>query len=165
MFSFTSRYHYGSNIKKQRSAPGPLGDFFQQQLADFPSYFLFLFFSFLIFIFSFPFYNFVFLILLSFLFFFFCYFLYLLSFQASLSQKSSPKNLTHLQFYIKYPLYVFLSPLGDTSTLFLESITFLETRYKQKETQIVTPQETTKDGPGSMVNFLAFKLAIDIQQH
>ena len=27
--------------KKQRSAPEPLGDLFQQQLADFPSYFLF----------------------------------------------------------------------------------------------------------------------------
>ena len=31
--------------KKQRSAPGPLGDFCEQQLADFLLYFLFLFLS------------------------------------------------------------------------------------------------------------------------
>ena len=34
-----------AQIKKQRSAPGPPGDFCQQQLADFPLYFLFLFLS------------------------------------------------------------------------------------------------------------------------
>jgi len=48
--------------EKQRSAPGPLGEFCKKQLAEL-SYFPFLLLSF----FSMPFYNFVFLILLSFL--------------------------------------------------------------------------------------------------
>ena len=32
-------------------------------------------------------------------------------------KKSSPKNLTHLQFYIRNPFNFFLSPLGDSSIL------------------------------------------------
>jgi len=91
-------------------------------------------FSFIIFIFFMPLYNFVFLILSSFLFLspLGDILLYIRNpFKLHLEQNKSPKNLTHLQFYIRNPFNFFFYPLWGIVPFYIRNL--LKIHLEQKK--------------------------------